>query len=267
MCRLSLFLAVVSAAAALADEPEFDRKPLSAWTRQLGAGSVAERREAAGALRYFGPSALPALDALVAALKDTDAQVRENAADALWRIGTEARAKAVPALMPLLADKASAVRYVAAVAVWRLSGRSERVVPVLGALLERDNPSRLRAAWTLGEIGPEAKATLPALTALLRDADPHARIHAAFALWQVGMQSKQGVAVLIEALKSDDYHVRRSAAHTLRHFGPAGRDAIPELVRASDDPDPGLRALAEAALERVRPPRKEATREIAVRKQ
>jgi HEAT repeat protein len=40
------------------------------------------------------------------------------------------------------------------------------------ALKEKDNDVRIKAAGLLGEIGPAAKAAVPALREMLRDRDP-----------------------------------------------------------------------------------------------
>jgi hypothetical protein len=56
---------------------------------------------------------------LVTALRDADAKVRENAADSLAAMGTDAQA-AIPALREALNDREAAVRHAAAQALWSI---------------------------------------------------------------------------------------------------------------------------------------------------
>ncbi len=80
---------------------------------------------------------------LIEALKDPDSDVGYGAAQALGRIGPEAKA-AVPALIKALVD-------------------------------DPRNTVRSHAAQALGQIGPEAKAAVPALIEALKDENENVR--------------------------------------------------------------------------------------------
>ncbi len=96
------------------------------------------RTLAACGLRDAGAAALPALDALIARLKDPEVYVRSAAAAAIGALGPGAAA-AVPSL----------------IAACRVPGESGQA---------------LRAyAYALGDIGPGAKAALPTLEGMKAD--------------------------------------------------------------------------------------------------
>src|SRR5215470_10803422 len=102
-CRVALLAAAAVAAGPVAlarqdREPEYRGRKLSAWAEQLRSPDAGKRAEAATVLGDFRERALPALDALVAALADRDGKVKSLAAQALGHIGPGA-AKAVPALI------------------------------------------------------------------------------------------------------------------------------------------------------------------------
>lgn len=116
------------------------------------------RRNAALALNWLGGGydrslaklkLAPRLPVLIAALHDSDADVRAWTAQAIGSIGAEA-ASAVPALIELLANA--------------------------------DEGSRNSACIALRQIGPAAKDALPALRARLSDPQPDVRKFAADAI-------------------------------------------------------------------------------------
>jgi hypothetical protein len=124
--------------------PVFKGKTAEEWGRQLNGTDAKDRFAAAEILANIGPSALPALEALIVALKDPNRDVRHNAAIALGHLGPKA-APAVPALIEALKDKDFVVLFRAAV------------------------------AEALGEIGPQAKPAVPALVEALKEDHPFVR--------------------------------------------------------------------------------------------
>ena len=137
---------------------------------------------AASALGKIGPPAKDAVPALIDALKAGDWSLRCWAAETLGRIGPAAKA-AVPALEEALKDEQA--RFYAAEALAKL-GLPEKGLPVLIALLEDKSSSwREAAAEALGDIGPPAKAAIPALRGALKDEQAHVRKAAAEALKKI----------------------------------------------------------------------------------
>src|SRR6266436_172939 len=127
--RHCILVALAFMVAGCSGAPLHKGKPASYWREALKGDNAELRREAITAM-----GALKVKDAvpdLIAALKDKDAKVRAKAAESLWSVGGADTAEAIPALLPLLNDK--------------------------------DISVRLSTAGALGQIGPEAKAAVPAL--------------------------------------------------------------------------------------------------------
>ena len=72
------------------------------------------------------------------------------------------------------------------------------------------------AAWTLGEIGPKARAAIPALVKALGDSDADVRRLAAGALGEIGPEDTETLSALEKVLKDADPDVRNAAAMTLK---------------------------------------------------
>ena len=127
-------------------------------------------------------------------------------------------------------------------------------IPALIEMLKHtDLHVRMRAAETLGRIGPPASAAVPALIEALKDANSNVRVRAAEALGQIGMPASEAVPRLVEALKDAVPEVRKGAAQGLATIALAARDArathmISPLKAASNVlhalEDPGVRDQA-----------------------
>ena len=70
---------------------------------------------------------------------------------------------------------------------------------------------RKQAAIVLHDMGPDAKAAVPALTRLLSDKESGVRDRAARALAVMGPQAKTAVPALIKLLDDSVWYVRQSA--------------------------------------------------------
>jgi hypothetical protein len=89
------------------------------------------------------------------------------AAATLGKIGPQAKS-ALPSLRNLLTDKDAYTRAAAAVAIWRIEGDVTNTLPIMiQALPEIRTPSTLQVVEGLAEMGPRAKAAVPALKAEL----------------------------------------------------------------------------------------------------
>jgi HEAT repeat protein len=216
------------------------------------------RRVAAYALGSMGAKAAPAADALARTLTAKDPGVRIMAARALGKIGPQAKS-ALPQLEKAFDDKVANVRIEAALATWFISGEAKHVgvlvkdlkdespnvranacqalgvmkaaardaVDPVAKLLD-DKDLRIRAVMTLGEIGPPAKKTLPALNKLLQDKDGDTQLAAALAVYQISGDAKESMKVLEELLGTEKYYT--PAIHTLGEMGPAAISILPTLV-------------------------------------
>jgi HEAT repeat protein len=177
-------------------------------------------------LASFGPRAVLVLEK---ALRDEKAERREAAAEVLGRIGPPART-AVPALIAALKDKSSTVALTAAMALAQIDAtRAVPAVPLLADSL--DVPG---AAVALANIGPDARAAVPALIAALKPRKDVAnqdafRAGAPLALARIGTPA---VSDLIEALKDKREGVAPLAGGALGWILPPPKKAVPALREA-----------------------------------
>ena len=207
-------------------------------------------RVSAAVARSFSRSAEPQdtarmsqrLTALVAALRDSDVEVRRTAANSLGQIEDK---RAVPALIAALRDSDEEVRQQAAWALGQLEDR-RATEPLIAALKDSSIELRRKAAWALGQL--EDPAAAPGLAAALRDDDPQVRRTAAWGLGQLELRTAP--AELIDALKDPNADVRRTAAWALSEMGDAR--AVPALREMLNDTDPAARKNAINALGQIR---------------
>jgi HEAT repeat protein/beta-lactamase regulating signal transducer with metallopeptidase domain len=182
-----------------------------------------------------------AAQALAAALKDENAEVRAQAMQAL------AQMKSPLAFEPIVAalkDASPEVRHQAAFSLGQM--RDPRAVaPLSAALSDTDAEVRQQAVFALGQL--RAKEAVQGLAAALKDTDPEVRQQAAFALGQVGDPS--AIQPLVGALKDTNDEVREQAAFALGQVG--DKAVVPGLLQALTDAKPGVRQQAAFALSQV----------------
>ncbi|MGE5175663.1 MAG: HEAT repeat domain-containing protein [Hyphomicrobiales bacterium] len=219
------------------------RSPLK-WTR-------------AHALRVLGELKVPAsVPALLGALEDRDADVRNVAARSLGRMRLQAAeealvgllgkheqavsariaaiciemgARTAPLLIRALREGTPKARFWAA----RILGeiRDPRATRSLGdALLDEEADVRSSAAWAIGAIGEAG--TAPLIAPLLADPVWYVRAHAAEALGRVG--DRGSAPALGEALRDRSWWVRRNALDALILLG---EPAKPVLMRTLESDD------------------------------
>ena len=86
----------------------------------------------------------------------------------------------------------------------------------------------------LGDIGPKAKAAVPALSEALKDQNEYVRRRAAQALSNIGPEAKKAAPSLIEALKDNNSWVRKNAAQALKKINtPEAQKALEEYKKKS----------------------------------
>ena len=216
------------------------------FTQLLNDKDVVVRRRAAEILGFIGPEAKAAVPALVESLKDTDWETRWRATISLGHIGPNARA-AVPALIASL--KSMGGNYVAE-AMEKIGIDVKTDVPALVEVLRDHNQE---AARILGNIGPPARAAIPALSESFKDENGVVRCAAALAVWKITAEANTVVPLLTGLLDDKDSSVRRSAAYSLGQIGLAAKPAIPALVKLYDDKDRVSAVVASKALGKIGP--------------
>jgi lysophospholipase L1-like esterase len=221
---------------------------IEALATHASAAVRADCAEALGALAPRGPAAVPAL---FAALGDPSEPVRASAARALARV--ELRAGDVPRLVEALGSRDG---YVVAFAAWTLGNMgaaAQASVPALARALSRDDTNAVVAA-ALARIGPAAAGAVGVLQEALRSENPDRRWRAARTLGRIGPAAAPAVPQLTAALADAHNAVRQHAARALGRIGPAARPAAAALQKATGDRDAAVRREAKEALEHLSAP-------------
>jgi HEAT repeat protein len=226
-------------ATALGDVDSWKRqKALSPLIAALRDQNWYVRQDAAKALGQIGGAR--AVEPLIAALRDQDRDIHEAAAEALGQIGD---ARAVDPLIAALRDQNGYVREAAAEALGQI-GDARTVDPLIAALRDQ-NGYILAAARALGQIG-DARAVEP-LIATLQDQNEDVRLVAAGALGQIG--DAHAVEPLIAVLRDQNWVVRWAVAGALEQIGDAR--AVEPFIAALRDQDGDVREAAAGALGQI----------------
>lgn len=175
------------------------------------------------------------LDGLLKALTHKDAATRRKAVEALGDLGDY---RSVGALTDALGDEDADVRQAARETLRKFG--DEPLEFLLTTLREGDDAQRVRAAWTLGELG-DARA-VDSLIAAFKDKNADVWKAAAAALFKFG---EAAVDPLIAALKGDDRLTRLPSATVLGEIGDSR--AVKPLIASLDD----MGVTAAEALERI----------------
>ncbi len=276
----------------------FCGKTVDGWITALRDRSGRERRRAVRALAHLGPDAKAAVPDLIDALRRGDDLV----IDALARIGPDA-APAVPLLAERFRKEDCFLAKQGSFGFSLFSGPKHALVrigaasvPVLVAAMEDlDAERRPCAAEALGEIGPPARAAVPALIRALRLEHPKLdfndlpsqalRTHAIIALGRIGPEARSALPALnslldisLERDDDDSFHIvlaldrisaapvaklldfsrRKGVTGLLPWLGSKARAAVPDLRRALTDERVQVRVDAAEALASIDPSATEA---------
>jgi HEAT repeat protein len=205
-----------------------------------------------------------------------DPSKRENAIRSVMAFGPERAAEAMPALLAELrrhtpgAPIDTSVRVNIVIALGAIfpnvkspdvKQRSDAIVLLTRLLRDSQDIVQLRAAQSLGMIGPEARSAIPELLPLLRDLSTwELRQAAATALGQISFDPRTGpppevLNALYERIKSDQaFQVRLASMQALALAGPsadithrAGMIKVIEPI-ARKDSEPALQVWAQLAM-------------------
>lgn len=213
-----------------------------AWTRKIRQKiqwhrPMSESQNAANALALLGPTATPAIPALVAALCDDSPLVAGAASQALSRIG----APAVPALTEALQKwpRSKTVWVIRAFA--GIGPPAAPAAPEIAKFLDAQVPDGDFASLALSQIGPPAA---PFVTNLVNHPNHSVRLRAISYVERLGPAGVFATNILFSLVDDADPRIRRAAFVALWSVRPPIEDSRPIWTRKLDDPDPGLAAMA-----------------------
>lgn len=164
---------------------------------------------------------------------DWKASYRSLAKAALTELGPEADT-AIPALIQMLGTKGpttndfSPIAGTAYLLLPKMAPAS--ITPLIEALSSGDLQVYALAAGTLGEIGPQARAAIPAMQQRLADTNVMVRVGAADVLSKLGADPTVFMPTVVESLRDPDYTFLDYKLEVLLKHKDHARDAIPLLV-------------------------------------
>ena len=161
--------------------------------------------------------------------------VRSDVAEALGKIGVEARPAQQRLAQMMKNDPDAEVRVSTALAVLRLDDGDEEGMQSLIMSLESggigEHPGT--APNALAELGPRAAPAFESLVESLNRSDAYGRMECIRAVAAIGDQ--KAIPVLTAALEDEYKLVQMTAAEGLGRFGAAAAPAVPALVRLLDE--------------------------------
>jgi HEAT repeat protein len=145
--------------------------------------------------------------------KDTIIQVK--AVRALRQMGTSFTASDIglAALCAALNHPDDELCEIAEGALGDLGPQAKAAVPAL--IKSVSGRTDINGVWALGRIGPDAKAALPVLESKLRQETGRERVYAAGAVLEIGGDNAEARAVVEKALEDPDPHIRIDAKNVL----------------------------------------------------
>ncbi len=218
-------------------------KPLSEWLQALAGKDAGVRAQAAEAIGRMGPEAKTALPQLAERLKDENPLVRVQAALALWRIDRAAIQDVLPVLLAARRDPDDKVRAVAAEALRPIGPGVRTAMPWLMETLKRTDyvppQTEQKAVQTLAPFGLEAVPAL--LDALESSYVPPPAAGSPSSPSDVDYR-------LMEQARGEGQARNRLRNLLAQVLGKIGRPAVPTLIELLVDRDPLVRWSAADAL-------------------
>lgn len=188
---------------------------------------------------------------LIQSLKDSDADVRQSAANALGCLSVAA-SESVPELLALMNDPVTACRRAAVNALGAIGPASAQTVASITRAVRNDHRAvRAAACRALGAIGLSDSQVIAVLIDAVSDPDSKVRVQASRSLGSVGADSDKAVAALATALLDPTLDVRRNAVIALSAVGSFSDEARTAIEQATRDEDSTVRSVAELACSQV----------------
>lgn len=192
------------------------------------------------------------LPVFVEALRAADANTRGRACDLLVLLRADAKA-VVPDVRKLLKDPVREVQFTAALALVGIDAPSaEGAVPVLTDALNGTDHDARRAAQALGDLGPMARAAVPALVKHFDSKNVNLRIESAGAVGRIDPARAPAAVKVLSAVLEDPKLTkgvpRMYAVAALRNIGAPAKAALPVLAQLLTDDRPFHSEIAVAML-------------------
>jgi HEAT repeat protein len=199
------------------------------------------RLRSAKAIVALGPAASPML---VAGLRSGNEKARAATVRAL-ESSVDASRALLPDLIGLLGDPDLSLRKDAAAVLSTLGPAAADAIPALVHAMRQETAQCPQFAEALREIGP---TSVPAVTALLEDSNPHARIAAIATLSEFGSKAVSAWPKLTSLFADPDDTVRELAIRAAPRIAPTPVETLPPLLAAMQDPAAGVRRSAAEAI-------------------
>ena len=190
------------------------------------------------------------VDAIVARLRDPNAEVRRTATHSLVEHPINDN-RVIEELTKNVSDKSSELRYESAEALGKLGPAARSSLPlVILRLQDGDKNVRLRAAFSIHKIDPGDQSFVPVLAGAMREGDGRTLLE----VGSLGPDAAWAVPTLSGLLTHESPKVRTLAARALGNIGPAASAAKTALEAARSDSNAGVQKAATDALARVQKP-------------
>jgi HEAT repeat protein len=165
---------------------------------------------------------------------------------------------AVPDLVRLIEDPKSsrrtrtfAMRSVHDIATYRGGKEANGAVTCLTGVVNGKDPElQKQAAETLGQIGPEAKASITTLEAFMRTFKRLKRLDVAHAILKIDASNQTARQVFLDLVEQkEDSQLQYSALFYLSRFARKTPVIVPTLIKLLEDKDEKIRRLACSTIE------------------
>src|SRR5262245_8923765 len=177
------------------------------------------------------------VDVLIRQLEHRKPGVRREAIVRLAELGPAA-GSAVPRLIDCLRDSDLVVRAHAARAACCIGLAPEAVIPSLIELLQPSKPqASCLASLILGDLGPIARESVPALRTCLAAPSAVVRLHAAEAILKIAAGDEEALRAVLAGLNDRQPDVRYFAVNALGSSGIENDRAACAVARAMTDSD------------------------------
>jgi HEAT repeat protein len=208
-------------------------KPLGVWIEGLKSPNYKARKQAAEAIARLGPQAKAAVPALYAAMIDKEVRgVPNYAGAALWKVDREMFTRLLNDTAPT--PEARNARWVAVLSLPLIGSDAKDLAPlVLKMAADERDRNHAELLFALGYIGADPGDVLPALRAgLQNELHQTARIMSASALGNMGEKARDALPALHDALKDEDPQVRVESARAIWGIARDHKTAVPVLKDA-----------------------------------